>query len=63
VVITVEGPKAGVEKAVIALNELLTKGYTTLLTPENFVEGSVTVHPKYYLIVFELTFFLKLFLL
>jgi len=45
--VTVEGPEAGVKRAVAALNELITKGYTTLLTPEDFVEGSVTVHPRY----------------
>jgi hypothetical protein len=46
VTITVTGEAAGVKKAVYALSELLSKGYTTLLTPEDFVEGSVTVLAK-----------------
>ena len=46
VTITITGPHAGVVKALSALNELISKGYTTLLTPENFVEGNVTVNPK-----------------
>lgn len=47
VTITITGPHAGVVKAISALNELINKGYTTLLTPENFVEGNVTVNPKF----------------
>ena len=46
VTITVTGEAAGVKKAVNALNELIVKGYTTLLVPEDFVEGSVTVQAK-----------------
>lgn len=46
VTISVTGEAAAVKKAVNALNELVVKGYTTLLTPEDFVEGSVTVQSK-----------------
>jgi hypothetical protein len=45
--VVIEGPAAGVKNAVRALNELISKGYCALLAPEDFVEGSVTVNPKY----------------
>lgn len=47
VTITVTGTALGVSKAVTALNELCTKGYATLLEPEDFQESYVAVHPRY----------------
>eukprot|EP01039_Chlorochromonas_danica_P003761 gene3761-4111_t len=45
--ISVVGPALGVSKAVHALNELITKGYATLLEADDFSESYVAVHPRY----------------
>lgn len=48
VTISVSGPdRNGVKKAVHALNELVTKGYATLLAAEDFQESYVAVHYKF----------------
>jgi len=47
VIVTVSGQAAGVAKAVHAMQEMLTKGYCTLLASEDFQESDVSVHPRY----------------
>ena len=46
VIITITGPAEGVAKATQAINELCTKGYSKMLAPEDFKEGSIEVHPR-----------------
>lgn len=45
--IRVTGPALGVSKAVLALTELVNKGYSTLLEGDDFQESYVAVHPKF----------------
>lgn len=47
VTINVTGPAASVAKAVHALNELILKGYCTLLAGDDFQEGYVAIHPRF----------------
>ena len=47
IIITVAGPAEGVSRAIKAINELVSKGYTKLLAGEDFKEGSLEVHPRY----------------
>jgi len=47
VTITVSGQAANVQKAVHAMQELLTKGYCTLIASEDFQESDVAIHPRY----------------
>jgi KH domain len=44
-IITISGTAEGVATATIAIQDICTKGYTTLLTGEDFKEGSMEVHP------------------
>lgn len=44
--IGVTGPAEGVAKAIKAITELSTKGYSSLLEGEDFKEGTITVHPQ-----------------
>ena len=46
IIITVAGPAEGVSRAIKAINELVSKGYTKLLAGEDFKEGSLEVHPR-----------------
>jgi hypothetical protein len=46
VTIVVTGPKEGVPKAAHALNELVAKGYCSLLAADDFQESYVAVHMK-----------------
>lgn len=45
--ITVTGPSKGVGVAVRAINDLCTKGFSSLLEGSDFSEGFMTVHPLY----------------
>lgn len=47
VTINVTGPAASVSKAMHALNELILKGYCTLLAGDDFQEGYVAIHPRF----------------
>lgn len=44
-IVTISGTAEGVAAATIAIQDICTKGYTTLLTGEDFKEGSMEVHP------------------
>lgn len=44
--IAVTGPAEGVDTAIHALNELVSKGYCNLLADPDFYEGYVAVHPR-----------------
>lgn len=44
-IITISGTAEGVATATIAIQDICAKGYTTLLTGEDFKEGSMEVHP------------------
>jgi KH domain len=44
-IITISGTAEGVAAATSAIQDICTKGYTTLLTGEDFQEGSLEVHP------------------
>ena len=45
VIVTVSGPAEGVERAIQAINDICTKGYSKLLAGEDFKEGSIDVLP------------------
>lgn len=45
-IVNVTGTADAVARAVHALNELCTKGYSTLLAPDDFQEGYVAIHPR-----------------
>ena len=47
VIVNISGPVEGVRKASQAIFELCTKGYSKMLAPEDFKEGSIEVHPRY----------------
>lgn len=47
VTLKISGPKEGVQKAAQALNELVNRGFCTLLSGEDFQEGYVAVHYKF----------------
>lgn len=45
-IITISGTNDGVKKAKSAINDILTKGYSTLLEGPDFRETSISIHPK-----------------
>jgi rRNA processing protein Krr1/Pno1 len=45
--IAVSGTAAAVKAAIKAMSELCTKGYANILAPADFIEGNVTIHPKF----------------
>ena len=45
-IVSISGPAEGVRKATQAIHELCTKGYSKMLAPEDFKEGSIEVHPR-----------------
>jgi rRNA processing protein Krr1/Pno1 len=45
--ITITGTDEGVERALFALNEMVVKGYSTILASPDFHEGYVEVKPKF----------------
>ena len=45
-IINISGPVEGVRKASQAIFDLCTKGYSKMLAPEDFKEGSIEVHPR-----------------
>jgi hypothetical protein len=46
VTITVNGPVANVARAIDAMNDMMTKGYSKLIAGEDFIESDVAVLPK-----------------
>eukprot|EP01034_Spumella_vulgaris_P021939 gene21940-28019_t len=46
-IINVSGSKEAVDNALRALNELCTKGYAMMLSPADFQEGYVAIHPRF----------------